>query len=176
MSVTQQLEAPPRDTSVIGSVSPIVDLLDGVADNILPSGHLRLVITLPFTTACSPSGHVNASKDRVWRKTPDLKITSWLFSILWQPFNMIDPLIALSWDWLEGYRERETPPRWPWVNRKKRESAGNLILPKHLQCEHKGWVLFLQFLWDGRVNSDQQKRMWDKFKIVFFSSPRKGGQ
>lgn len=34
------------DTSVMESVSPIVGVLDGVADNILPSGHLRSVITL----------------------------------------------------------------------------------------------------------------------------------
>lgn len=31
------------------------------------------------------------------------------FSFLWQPFNMIDPLIALSRDWLEAYREMVTP-------------------------------------------------------------------
>lgn len=31
------------------------------------------------------------------------------FSFLWQPFNMIDPLIALSRDWLEAYSEMVTP-------------------------------------------------------------------
>lgn len=39
------------------------------------------------------------------------------FSFLWQPFNMTDPLIALSRDWLEAYREMATPQSL--VNRKR---------------------------------------------------------
>lgn len=69
---------PQWDTSVMESVYPIVDILDGGADNILPSGHLRSVITLHLPQPLSFRA-CRCIKGQGLEKMPDFKITSWLF-------------------------------------------------------------------------------------------------
>lgn len=104
------------DTSVMGSVSPIVDLLDGGSDNILPSGHLRSVITLHLPRPALLQG-MSMHQRTQFGENAWFEDNLLAFSFLWQPFNIIDPLIALNRiDW-------KVTERWwhhrPWVNRER---------------------------------------------------------
>lgn len=57
----------PERASVMGSFPPIVHLLDGGADNKLPSGHLRSVISLHLLQPASSRAR-RCVTDEVWRK------------------------------------------------------------------------------------------------------------
>lgn len=145
----------------MGSVSPIVGLLDREADNILPRGHLRSVIILHLLQPALLQGmSMHEFGGKAWFDDNLLA-----FSFLWQPFNMIDPLIAVNQDWLEGYREMVTA-----LTLVKKELLEIQFLSKHFQCEHKDCVLSVLFLWlAGRksktlINCDQEKRRWDESK------------
>lgn len=85
---------------------------------------------------------------------------------MWQPFNMIDPLIAVNRDWLEAYREIVTPLT-P-VNR-KREVVENQFLQKLLESEDKDCVfLSLMFHWMALWKSKTLRREgWTRLKLVY---------
>lgn len=101
--------SPLWDTSVMGSVSPIVDfLLDEAADNILPSGHLRSMITLhlaPLAHLQGMSMHQRTEFENAWFQDNPLAFF-FSSSAPWQPFNMMDPLTALKLR-LTGRRRRD---------------------------------------------------------------------
>lgn len=68
-----------QDTSVMGSVSSIVGLLDGPADSTFPGGYLRSMMTLhlPQPALLQPQCIKGQSREEM----PDVQITpSWLFS------------------------------------------------------------------------------------------------
>lgn len=68
-----------QDTSVMGSVSSIVGLLDGPADSIFPGGYLRSMMTLHLLQPALLQPRCIKGQSR--EEMPDVQITSsWLFS------------------------------------------------------------------------------------------------